>query len=67
VSEQSIAAGMAFLYKQHRMVVEGAAATPVAALFKQGITPGSHVILIISGNNVDTASFHKIVASHLQS
>jgi threonine dehydratase len=58
VSEQAIAEGMAVLLDQHRMVVEGAAATGIAALLHgQVARPGSTIAVIVSGNNVDTRTF----------
>lgn len=54
VSEESIAAGMAFMLENHRMVIEGAAATGIGALLEGKINNlGKNVVSIISGNNVD--------------
>jgi len=54
VPEQSIAKGMAFLYEQHRIIVEGAAAIGVGALLDGFIAPpGDTSVIILSGNNVD--------------
>lgn len=58
VSEEEIAHGMAYIFKNHKMVVEGAAATGVAALLKKGIKNiGANVAVIISGNNVNISTF----------
>ncbi|MDW7738860.1 MAG: threonine/serine dehydratase [Bacillota bacterium] len=66
VSEEEIARGMAYLYSEHRIAVEGAAATTVACLRKSEIVkPADNVALILSGNNVDTSSFHEVVSAYL--
>lgn len=58
VSEEAIAAGMALLYREHRLVVEGAAAIGAAFLLEHGnVLPGRHVVLVVSGSNVDTDAF----------
>lgn len=58
VSEEAIAEGMAVLFDQQRMVVEGAAATGIAALLHGNVArPGSNIAVIVSGNNVDTRAF----------
>ncbi|MBS3969379.1 MAG: threonine/serine dehydratase [Clostridia bacterium] len=58
VSEEEIAQGMSYIFKNHKMVVEGAAATGVAALLKKGVkNVGDNVVTIISGNNVNISSF----------
>ncbi len=66
VSEEAIARSMAYLFKEQRLAVEGAAATTVAAasVFNL-IKAGSSVALIISGNNIDAVSFIKAVSKHL--
>ena len=61
VSEEAIAEGMAFLLKEHRLIVEGAAAVGVAALYEHDLAPpGSNVAIIVSGNNVDAAEFFQV-------
>lgn len=54
ISEDEIAYSMGFMLDYHRMVVEGAAATGVAAVLrKQNIDGNGDIVIIISGNNVD--------------
>jgi threonine dehydratase len=54
VSEKAIADGMKFMLNEHRMIVEGAAATGAAAvLHKKVDANGGDVVLIVSGSNVD--------------
>ena len=66
VSEEAIAGAMASIFKEKRLAVEGAAATPLAALEVHcPVEPGSNVALIISGNSVDAARFMQVVSKHL--
>lgn len=54
VSEDEIAAGMKFLAEEHRMIVEGAAATGVASILSGKVdASGKNVVTIVTGNNVD--------------
>ncbi|WP_126426594.1 hydroxyectoine utilization dehydratase EutB [Brevibacillus marinus] len=54
VSEEEIAKGMFYMLEQHRMIVEGASATCIAAIRQHNIVqPGEQVACIISGCNVD--------------
>jgi threonine dehydratase len=66
ISEQSIAKAMAFVLKQHRMVVEGAAAIGAAALLERKFAAqNENIVVIISGNNVELSSFLKATQSYL--
>ncbi len=66
VSEEAIAAGMASLFREERMAVEGAAATTVAVLDEHKlIGPDSRVALILSGSNIDALSFIKAIDGYL--
>ncbi|UFJ42237.1 hydroxyectoine utilization dehydratase EutB [Brevibacillus humidisoli] len=54
VSEEEIARGVAYVLEHHRMIVEGAAATCIAAIRQHHIVrPGENVVCIMSGCNVD--------------
>lgn len=54
VSEEEIAAAMAFALYEHHLVVEGAGAVGIAALQAEKVeVAGENVALIISGGNVD--------------
>ena len=57
--EEEIARGMAFLLKYHKMMVEGAAATGIAALLSGAITPkkGEKTVVIVTGSNVNPETF----------
>jgi threonine dehydratase len=55
VSEEEIAAGMAFALEEHHQVIEGGAAVGIAALLHQRVNQvGRHVAVIVSGGNVGT-------------
>jgi threonine dehydratase len=66
VPEEEISESMAFMLHRHRMVIEGAAGTGIAALLrKKDIKPGSQVAIIISGNNVDISELIKISQNYV--
>ena len=54
---------MLLLLERKHVVAEGAGAAPLAALLNGSteIPPGSTVVLVISGGNVDSAQFFRIV------
>jgi threonine dehydratase len=61
VSEEEIAAAMAFALHEHHIVVEGAGAVGIAALQASKVdVAGRNVALIISGGNVDIAHLLQI-------
>lgn len=67
VGEEAIAKAMALLFKVSRAAVEGAAATPLAALSEHQIAlPGSKIGLIITGNNVDSRTFLNVTKKYLE-
>lgn len=62
VSEEEIKEGMAFIADQHRFIVEGAAATGVAAMLSNKLKiKGSQIGTVITGNNVDTSVITNIL------
>lgn len=68
VSEEEIAAAMAYLFKNHRLVSEGAGATGIAALLatqKNLVLPRDNVAVIISGNNIGAAPYMKAIQNYL--
>jgi len=67
VSEETIKKGMAYLYKEHHIVVEGAAAIGVGALIDNLITvkPNSKNVVIITGCNVDLDVHAKAIQPYL--
>lgn len=65
LSEGHIARGMDFLFRYHKMMVEGAAATGPGALLSGAIRPerGAKTAVIITGNNVNPDTFLEAVKS----
>ncbi|MFA5268452.1 MAG: pyridoxal-phosphate dependent enzyme, partial [Methanoregula sp.] len=62
-TEDEIADAMLLLLERKHVVAEGAGAAPLAALLNGSIMvpPGSTVVLVISGGNVDSAQLFRIV------
>lgn len=62
LSEKEIAEGMAFMFEEHRLLVEGAAATSIAAILSGKIKEvGQVVAALITGNNVDSSIIKDII------
>jgi threonine dehydratase len=61
VSEDEIGQAVAFLYKEHRLIVEGSGAVGVAALLSGRITPNDPTVAVISGSNIDLPLFVELV------
>ncbi|MGD9099241.1 MAG: pyridoxal-phosphate dependent enzyme [Anaerolineae bacterium] len=62
VSEEEIAGAMAFALARHHLVVEGGGAVGLAALLYEKVKRlGQHVVVIVSGSNVDLSVLLKIV------
>jgi threonine dehydratase len=57
LSEAEIYRGMQALFREQRLVSEGAAATGVAALIAGKLAPSGPTALIVSGHNVDPDQF----------
>lgn len=65
VSEDEIAEAMAEAVIEERMILEGAGATPIAALLNHDRSLfGDHIALIASGAMVDTGVLMKVVDDH---
>jgi threonine dehydratase len=62
-TEDEIADAMLLLLERKHIVAEGAGAAPLAALMNGSIEirPGSTVVLVISGGNVDSALLFRII------
>jgi len=62
-SEDEIADAMLLLLERKHVVAEGAGAAPLAALLNGSVAirPGSTIVLVISGGNVDSAQLFRIV------
>ena len=66
VSEEEIAAAMAFALGRHRLVVEGGGAVGIAALLSGKVRRlGENVAVVISGGNVDLPLLLQIAQDHL--
>jgi threonine dehydratase len=60
VNEEELLRGIGLIAKHHAFIVEGAAAAPLAALLRfRDDFAGKHVVLVISGRNLDTATLGK--------
>jgi threonine dehydratase len=53
VSEEKIAEAMAYLLREEHLVVEGGGAVGMAALLQHKVDFGKHVVVVISGGNVE--------------
>ena len=67
VREPSIYEAIVHLYDHSHLVVEGAGALGVAALLDDTVVPepGSTVVVVVSGGNVDASLMGKIITAHL--
>jgi len=66
VSEEEIAAAMAFALEKHHLVVEGGGAVGIAALMSGKVKHlGKHVAVVISGGNVDMSVLLRVAREHL--
>ncbi|WP_400243565.1 hydroxyectoine utilization dehydratase EutB [Niallia sp. JL1B1071] len=66
IPESSIAKGMAYLYKHHHIVVEGAAAIGVGAILDDHLTfENKNIVVIISGCNVSLADHAQAIQPYL--
>jgi len=63
VTEEEIEEAMLLLLERKHLVAEGAGAAPLAAILNGSvsISPGSTIVLVISGGNVDSALLFRIV------
>ncbi|WP_174614361.1 hydroxyectoine utilization dehydratase EutB [Virgibacillus ihumii] len=61
MDEQEFADGMTFMLDQHKMIIEGAAASGIGALLHQKVKPGSQVAVIVTGSSVDTSVVQKLM------
>lgn len=63
VSDDEIADAMLLLLERKHIVAEGAGAAPLAAILNGSIPvrPGSTVVLVISGGNVDSSRLFRII------
>lgn len=67
VEEEAIKKGMAYLYKEHNIVVEGAAAIGIGAILNNAISLEENTknVIIISGCNVDLDAHANAIEAYL--
>ena len=67
VEEEQIASAVLKLLERKRILAEGAAAAPLAALLGGSlqVAEGSRVVLVVSGGNVDSLLLERIIAAGL--
>jgi len=62
LSEEEIKEALKFMYKEHEMIVEGAAALSVAAFIKEKPKfAGSKIVLLITGSKISVERFQEII------
>lgn len=63
VNEEEITRAMLMLLERKKIIAEGAGAVPVAALLNDHIVipPGSSVVLVISGGNIDSSLLARVI------
>lgn len=62
VSEAAIAEGIRFMLREHKFVVEGAAAIGVGLLLEKKLKRSGPTVVIISGNNIDYKRLSQLVS-----
>jgi threonine dehydratase len=68
ISEEEIKDGMFYIFDQHRLIVEGAAAVGIGALMhqKQKINvQGKKVVILLSGSTINSDEYIQIIQSKL--
>lgn len=62
VSDREVAEAMRLLFRTTHNVAEGAGAAALAALLQEGAAPGERVGLVLSGGNVDSDLFARVLS-----
>ena len=67
VEENQIASAILMLLERRKVLAEGAGAVPLAALLNHSVVipPGSKVVLVISGGNLDSPLLGRIISKGL--
>lgn len=66
ISEEEIKDGMFYVFAQHRLIVEGAAAVGMGALVNRRINvAGKKVVALLSGSSIDPAEYARVIQSRL--
>lgn len=67
VGEAAVKMGMVYLFEHHRTIAEGAAAVGIAAMLSGGIdVAGRRVATVVTGRNVDSATYLTIIQEQLE-
>jgi threonine dehydratase len=63
VDEDAIADAILLLLERKKVLAEGAGAAPLAAILSgsAGVTPGSRVVLVVSGGNLDIPLLERVI------
>lgn len=63
VSEAQIAAAIRWVYAEHHLIVEGAAAVVIAALLNGRVTPAGErpIVALLCGRNISTATLERVL------
>ena len=66
ISEEEIKNGMHYVFENHRLIVEGAAAVGVGALIDQRMdVKGNTVVTLLSGNSINSRDYVSIIQHRL--
>ncbi|MCA1915217.1 threonine ammonia-lyase [Methanospirillum hungatei] len=67
VDDTEISDAMLWLLERKKIIAEGAGATPLAALLSQkfSFVPGSTIVLVISGGNIDSHQLSRVIRQAL--
>lgn len=65
VTEKEISDAMGFIADRHRMIIEGAAATGVAAILSSKVKASSKMAVIMTGSNVDLSVIKRVIEQYL--
>src|SRR5699024_6843993 len=66
LNEEDFAHGMAFMFRQHHLAVEGAAAAGIGSILHKKVPLGDCVVVVVSGSSVDTSVVTAIADAHKQ-
>lgn len=66
LDEEAIAAGILHAYEHEQEIIEGAAATPIAALLTGVVKPNGPIVLVLTGRNIDMALHRAVVCGTWQ-
>ncbi len=64
ISEENIMEGMRFLWKDHHLMIEPSGAISLAGFLSLQHTLEGEVVILVTGKNVDSESFHKWVGNN---